>query len=495
MTKTLLDLSDELLVHIASFLHRDNAVPLPSFGPHWLNLYSEFDPTVAEDYYNFRLTCKKVNGICPLRGLHYELTSLRQLDRMLTETPREALNGIRRMRVMMVDARGSTPKATSAYARFINLLQSLPNLEELIIVQSPFCDHSTYSLSGAKKQSLRITPSNFLPNLKSLSLDMCCLNCKVQVPSLIVPAAPQLKRLRMAIGANSKDPTYGPVKALTMLSSAWQDQQPDTTIPITELFLRISPSDAGHLNTLHQINKVFPHLEHLHISPHYHASNRLNPGLAIVAEQLDHGWSFEVEDPLGSGLVQPLSILLDRLKAFQQLKSIDGLFVICLKDAPRRPILHTPVQGETQIEYLKLSQKAARAVRGLANHDKLFEQAIRQVVGEMSAKIPKLASGAFWEFSKDRNQASISNWYKWDWRTITIVNDLKNGNQSNGKVDGHTDSSTRVHIDRPKRFTAKFVNNRLGVVISRPLELIEDTSYLDSESSDGLSDSESEDGY
>ncbi|OCF41367.1 hypothetical protein I317_04848 [Kwoniella heveanensis CBS 569] len=463
MVKNLLDLSDEVLTHIASFTHRDDEIPLPSFGPHWLNLYQDFDQNVAQDYYSLRSTCKKINALCPLRGLHCELESLAQMDKMLTKAPQEALNGIRRMRVLI--PRSSAPKVTSIYAKFINLLQTLPNLEELIFVQNPFCFHPVYRTDERTTESLRIVPADFLPKLKSLSFDISCYCCKALLPSLIIPGAPQLKALRVAIGTDPKDPTYGPVKALSALYSAWQKRHKDAPMPISNLFLRIIPSDAGLLNTLQQLSKVFPHLEHLHVSLHS-LTDRMDASLAIAAEQLRYGWNLEVEDPVGSGFCQPL----------------------CSSSTD----LTHPIQGETRAEYLKLSDKADRAIRGLSKHNKSIELAIREVISELMANIPQLCSGAFWEYSKCRNQSSIASWHRWEWKATRSVpgSSIVIKHQHGGENDS---LSNAVHVSSPKVFSAKFVRNRSGICIPRPAEPIDDASDVDDDTTDDELDPDTED--
>ncbi|WVF72940.1 hypothetical protein IAT40_007758 [Kwoniella sp. CBS 6097] len=485
MPKNLLDLSDELLTHIASFTHGDTYIPIPSTHPHWLNLYHEFDQAHSQDYYNLRLVCKKLKALCPLAGLHCEIVTMEEIDSMLTKTPENALKGIRRLRVSM--PKYTVPDIISGWSIMISLFQSLENLEELMFGNVPFCEHHSPASGYVSTESLRIpATTSFLPNLKALSIDVACNRCKKVLPSLLLPAAPRLEHLRMSIGADAKDPTYGPVKALTTLAKSWQKQNPDQSLPVKSLALRIRPSDAGILNTLHQLAKVFPSLKSLSISSYHGSTNQLTSCLVIMAEKHDSGWTFEIEDTPGSGLFLPLTKLTDCLQAFTHLKCIDCIFVLSIKRTHGRPILHTPVQGETFNEYMKYQKKAKAAVRAISKHDDSMQQAIVQVIQQIRERVPQLVSGAFWEYTKRKNQPGVVGWYRWQWKWKWLPNDPTGGTRADS-----------AKISEPEFFTADFVVHREGARIQRPAQLTntDDPFAWDSDSSYTESESEDEDEF
>ncbi|WWD03699.1 hypothetical protein V865_001755 [Kwoniella europaea PYCC6329] len=65
MPLTLLHLSDEIIRNIAYYVHLDNAIPIPSFNPHWANFKDEIDPANQKDYIAFRSSCKRIRELCP----------------------------------------------------------------------------------------------------------------------------------------------------------------------------------------------------------------------------------------------------------------------------------------------------------------------------------------------------------------------------------------------------------------------------------------------
>ncbi|WVQ81683.1 hypothetical protein IAT38_003808 [Cryptococcus sp. DSM 104549] len=62
---SLLDLSDDTILHVAQYLNEDNDIPFPSFTPHWQNFPPEITSQNALDFRRLRATCRRT--ICSSR--------------------------------------------------------------------------------------------------------------------------------------------------------------------------------------------------------------------------------------------------------------------------------------------------------------------------------------------------------------------------------------------------------------------------------------------
>ncbi|WVF72947.1 hypothetical protein IAT40_007765 [Kwoniella sp. CBS 6097] len=191
MPTRFLDLSDELIRHIGFFLHDDNAIPMPSFSPHWANFNSAINKDVAKHYLKFREVCPRIAIACPLQGLHLVLKDWKHLLKWLN-VPESVLRGIRR--VCVIIERPSGRNIHALWTTLQNFLWRLPNLQELKIYKTPMCRHSE---GVTTLELLPITTNTYLPKLESLSFELTCKCCSEQLPKLFIPGAPKLRHLKL----------------------------------------------------------------------------------------------------------------------------------------------------------------------------------------------------------------------------------------------------------------------------------------------------------
>ncbi|WWC91770.1 uncharacterized protein L201_006717 [Kwoniella dendrophila CBS 6074] len=243
MPITFLDLTDEIIQLVGHFVNPDNSLPIPSFTPHWENCATVINPHISKDLIAFRETCTGIRTICKLEGLHLETGYWTEVQAyLINDRWNNHLKAVSRARISISSLKDETD-VVSCWMAFTSLLMKMPNLEELISDEVPFCVHSAAVWTT---EELRLPPWPILNNLTSLSIHPICHKCASIIPLLIIPAALKLQHLRHGVVKPDKDNMIADSRDTSEdlfrhIKNAWCKRQSKSEMPLKTLHLG-SPS-------------------------------------------------------------------------------------------------------------------------------------------------------------------------------------------------------------------------------------------------------------
>jgi hypothetical protein len=91
----LLDLSDDLIRHVAHFLNPETYLPDHTFMPFSLDISTKFSSDASKDLRNLRSTCRQIRDVVPLDGLHVTIKGEAGLNQWASEGPEPVLKAVR----------------------------------------------------------------------------------------------------------------------------------------------------------------------------------------------------------------------------------------------------------------------------------------------------------------------------------------------------------------------------------------------------------------
>nr|XP_019044090.1 hypothetical protein I302_07370 [Kwoniella bestiolae CBS 10118]OCF23020.1 hypothetical protein I302_07370 [Kwoniella bestiolae CBS 10118] len=147
LPRNLLDLDDVIIRRIGYFLHEDNEIPLPLLHSHWMNFKTHIKPGIGRSY--------------------------RRLEINIPQT-----------------AKLSSQSFFSKWLILVEFLSKLTSLEELIIIDLPFCQHDQLNEITKRHNKLH------LPRRTSLSLQQTCRLCSTEWISPFLLACPNFLGLK-----------------------------------------------------------------------------------------------------------------------------------------------------------------------------------------------------------------------------------------------------------------------------------------------------------
>ncbi|WWC94933.1 hypothetical protein V866_001785 [Kwoniella sp. B9012] len=396
MPKSLLDLTDELLQHVAFYLHTDNFIPLLSFHPHHFNWASEINPGIQKDYMRFRSTCRRVNELCPPKGLHVVLKKWDRLVDWTVKAPDSVLAGVRRL-VLDVPPKVSMSLHT-AWRILTRSLELLTNLEELTLLQTPLCPHKHKVAPHYGRLSLNEVPiytRDFLPRLKSFSISVRCDYCHEKLEHMFIAAIPLISTLKtsgffLVEGADTE----------------WSDFHDDTTMPLKTIYTKVC-----HIvyiiveapDSLEDIGNRFPDLETLVVS-RYEVED-VNGCHTRAQSMTDWEWGLEYEcsEGLNYNIINfvtngyedhwdYLVRFLKNLGTLKKLKTLDIVMIFTIKD--RRP---SPGEYSKEIRCSDIHNGPNKAHQKIQEYESKLRSAMSKAAIPFLEHIPSLETGYFWE--------------------------------------------------------------------------------------------------
>ncbi|OCF61339.1 hypothetical protein L486_00987 [Kwoniella mangroviensis CBS 10435] len=425
MPLTLLHLSDEIIQHIAYYVHLDNEIPLPSFNPHWANFKDEIDPANQKDYISFRSTCKRIRELCPLRGLNVVMKSWVKLLKWSVEAPVAVMEAVRRM-VIDID-RLDLPKG-EALAKYsivpiwhtlTSFLRSLHNIQELIIRKTPLCQHGPAILTPSAIYGLE--GMYFLPKVESISFETRCRLCCNQVPKLFVPAINHLEHLKVS-PSKSRQELYGTKKA-RLIKTDNNFYENIHTLHLKTFVL------VDRLEVLDQISKNCPSIHNLYLTAYDADDNYVVGSCTIFCHQsLTTGeWSFKMNaesyldyfeqaDPVNEwGSDQTFDTFLEVISRFEYLEELDCLIDFKLKGRTLDPVYPSDSKKSEYYQYRSslLSSKTKSADEG--DVDEKSKSAMIAAAKLFAATVPTLRVGYFWAYIPQHPLFEKGFWRRWRW--------------------------------------------------------------------------------
>ncbi|WVR00138.1 hypothetical protein IAU59_007280 [Kwoniella sp. CBS 9459] len=380
MPAQLLDLSRELLRHIGSFLHDDYELSMPSFSPHWANFESEIDKDVVKHYLRFREVCSKIASACPLQGLHLTVNSCSCLLKWLL-APESVLRGVRRMEIDI-----QHPPGREAWELWITLqsfLRHYPNLQELVIVNTPMCRHFTSQIT---LDLLFPMAEPHLPSLESLSFQVECRLCSEQLPKLFIPGAPNLRHLNLC-----QVDEKGLIRPL--FSESLSQDFPSHRIQT--LNIKTHQDFKVFTDTMNDVGRCFPKLKGLVLSSY--VGTYFSPLFVfrLVRDASTHT-KIHMLSVSNLGTVElpehTLDILTGLLAPLTSLEFIDLSLMVELDSSPLlQPITTQAKRSAYQRVLSKISLERNRYIED-----------ITAVAQSLADRIPSLRGGLCWESVGDR---------------------------------------------------------------------------------------------
>ncbi|WWC72075.1 uncharacterized protein I206_106035 [Kwoniella pini CBS 10737] len=500
MPTRLLDLSDEILAHIAHFVNNDTSIPFPAFTPHWANF-----PVAVEssnrDQLRFRATCRRIRSLYRLQGLHLVVKSWGILEQWCHQVPDSVINGMRRI-VIDIKPFNETESTSdqvdgemlSMWSIFITFLSQFTSLEELIILNTPFCQHDIENLQITSR-TLDLPTFDYLPTLKSLGFQIKCRFCANYIPRLFIPAAPKLLHLK----------TICPTKIGAMITNiikTWSSIHPDKTHPLRSLYYRLN-EDADLNEELSEINETFPLLEELYFSAHgscnhgFHDSSTAKSEAPMIIAKSDSlvvpdKWAFEWHGVLDFELIlfprfpgrctyTPCDFLdfVEKLGVYRNLRKMDCSINFVLHSEHGMPSIFMPATERGRLEYdrfVRAQRSKTIAYQGV-NIDKLRRTGMTEAARIIMDEIPTLEECIFW------TEVEISGPSFEVWSKYTIIRKYDDEGKSIVEVDPYVE-----------RFPVLWTSNEDGQcdTLDGLPESDTDDSESEGDAESDMSDSESE---
>ncbi|WRT70174.1 uncharacterized protein IL334_007168 [Kwoniella shivajii] len=429
-----LDLSDDTIRLIGEYVNGDFDIPLPSFGPHWMNFMSEIGGTASKNLTHLRATCRRIRGAVFLQNSHIVLKELPSTTSnqniWIKEASKDFKNTISRALISFEPRKSKDPIVF--WNEFTSTLGDM-NLEELIIKSAPFCHHldfwSDHDIDGADETTWYKPLGEFLhrpfghifDSLQSLSIETRCPQCVADLPLLFVPAARKLGHLRIDHEPlkpplhDEEAAIWDPDEAFKAPFELWRTEHGKEmglkTLHIHYVDPRSDLRSVEWSNVIGNAFSTFRQLEKFSITRTQGIFRHLVPGITLKVFNRGGGWNFEIDDGLSLALTS-LDVFIYSLSAPPTLKSFDPVFR--LRIGSGRPCISSPISGESGPEFF---QKHELALALKARNQEMYEpnlmNAMKAVSWKMIDLIPSLEEGAFWEQGTDSTDC---DWYRWTWK-------------------------------------------------------------------------------
>ncbi|KAK8853272.1 hypothetical protein IAR55_003975 [Kwoniella newhampshirensis] len=389
MPQNLLDLSDETLLLISHFVHKDNEIELPSFGAHWENFQSDIDPEVAEDYLSFRSSCKRLYKICKLQGLHVRVKRWNKMVKWVEEAPVAVMRGVRRVELDIV--RDSVPQVSFSLrsSMISTFLSGFTNLEELIVTNLPLCRHTR---KGYKTHHLRAL-YDFLKNLLSLCVQVKCDQCSTFIPLWMLSASPILQHLKVADGGFTPSESSG--NSNWLLQKILEVYSMRNGCPIRSLYLGTFWGNEAILPVISN----FPLIENLQVLQ-YNEKNLAHSQLVCLPCKDN---ILSVSDYTGE---QSLRSFADQLRDLRSLKTLDCHLVI----SPRPEFEPTTLDMYDRRSHYSAVEGTPNRSRRALEYRTDVQRILEATAQALTDALPSLQYGAVWQDMDDTVHQHCFRW-------------------------------------------------------------------------------------
>ncbi|WWC72074.1 uncharacterized protein I206_106034 [Kwoniella pini CBS 10737] len=443
ITRTsLLDLDDNLLLLIVSFILGDSDIPLPSFRPHISEPIDLGNPGVKTHYLSLKSTCRRLYHLVPYRLLHVPLCSWPDLKWWDEECPENVLRGIRRVMIDIEDFESEseseilscqTAKLASStkiniiiYNYVVSFLNKLTNLEELFIGSLPF----TVNFDHMEDDDWR-KPSCYplFPALKSIAFEPRLSDYLPKVFKSFIAAASHLRHLKVpGIFTVCNDSIVWHTRPRGLRQDDFAE------LPYLEtLHLRVHQRDR--IRVLSNITKGYPKVSSLNITPCKWMGFSAEPSIRLGARQTDaysDEWIFKEirERDINLGGTMSISAadmedwradddwtaFLDPLSQFRYLEDFDciiELVVAYVSDYQRETDWYSFGRYHTNNKW---KEKNPRLRTGCKDSKIQLFSAMRAAARIISEKCSSLRRGYFWQWShEDTEEMSERTVERWCW--------------------------------------------------------------------------------
>ncbi|KAK6909349.1 hypothetical protein L486_01001 [Kwoniella mangroviensis CBS 10435] len=436
---SLLDLEDETIRAISRYTNKDTYIPIPSYGPHYQHFKSEINSRVSRDLLSFRSTCKRIHSLSGLDGLHVKATQGTKTAKWMSEAPREVEQGVRRLEICAPFLTGSD--LISTFSALIMFLHRFEDLEELIIGNNP--NISCYHLHGYTTSPdqlpgmLKLPLFPFLPKLTSLSVEVACPSCAEQIPKILVPAAPNIQHLKLAVyglpkplplgqftDADPWDESPDPSEVIRDMVTMWCKKNQKDTIGLKTLYMRYWPrpderTRDRYRSTFKRASEAIPSLEEFRVAEFNGITGNLKSGISVKAEFIHDIWTFECDATTDEGDESRCCSLEETLVALSmppKIKIFDPIFVLNLP--LKRPTVPIASTGHTRSSYLASRSTTHRpTLEEVKSYENTCRDVFEAAAQTMVDTVPSLEEGYFWEKG---TEISKKDWYLWKWKKVIV---------------------------------------------------------------------------
>ncbi|WVW86223.1 hypothetical protein I302_108265 [Kwoniella bestiolae CBS 10118] len=424
MPTGLLNLSDEIIQHIAHYVHTDNEIPIPSFNPHWANFADEIDPTIQKDYIAFRSTCTYIRKLCPIGGLHVRMDSWSKLLRWAVQAPTSVKRAVRRMVIdiprieLYQDKQLANYSIVPIWFTLTSFLRSLSNLEELIIRKTSLCQH--LKTAGFISPSSLNEETDFLPHVSSIAIETPCERCTDQISRLLLRAASSLRHVKIS-------PSW---KTQRLYQPASSKESEDRIVGrVTTLYWKTFRS-LDRNTTLDEVAQTFPNIRNLHLTCCCENQAWLCEPFSLFCckPTYEERWLFKMtsQDVVGefddAGPVEEwnndrtFDRFLEILTGFKHLEELDCLIEIQMP--PHRHEL-TSISPHVKRSTYDRSQNRCRPRYNFHQEQQDDEEdlysAMISAAEVIAATIPTLRVGHFWQYISHHHLLDKPFWQRWKW--------------------------------------------------------------------------------
>ncbi|WWC72068.1 uncharacterized protein I206_106028 [Kwoniella pini CBS 10737] len=448
MSTSLLDLSNEILQLIGRYVNQDLAIPLPSYGPHWIPRQNLIKPSTSRDISAYRATCRRIRDSCRLEGVHVVVMPSNGLtwDSEISEDMKKAVS-----RVSF--AEGSYPNRFSKitpWLSFIDSMSQLPRLEEMEILGGRPCASHALGMGIYNPQSgdtieslkrnlnkLQISKSvNGLTNLSSLNIatEQICQSCSIFLIQNLIPLLPNLKYLKILLDIPHNREIWDPVKIFKEPFNKWKEIYEKDYIPLEKIYIQYPYSGKREVwknwgKVIKICFKLFPKLKEFHITTFNKIRQELNFGTYLIcSKMIVNNKSLSSTQPLKGGHLKRWKFevmnmedgdwrdswtfekMINYLQPPPTIRLFDPVIVI-------QPGESRPYQLPQNSDQSTNSYDSSRYNGLLMKYENLLIEQITAAAEEMIELVPSLEEGAFWERGIEN---SYDDWYRWTWKKVII---------------------------------------------------------------------------
>ncbi|GFZ45055.1 hypothetical protein JCM24511_02781 [Saitozyma sp. JCM 24511] len=416
----LLDLSDDLIRHIAHLLSPETYLPDHTFLPFSLDISTKFSCDASKDLRSFRSTCRQIRDVVPLDGLHVTIKGEAGLDRWASEAPQPVLRAVRRLAISdcteeNLEARdrwnvGDVPlrwrypyDAEGYLESTMTFISRLSHLRELILLEIPSGVSSAF---GNYEQPLEDEGWHGqhapLQQLESISLDGSWTRYG-NISSYLFALAPNVTAAKLMLypPGEHRSSRYAWDDHLTYCS---QRNNPNGTLRTVYLSLVWGTGTDGDdaIYIISSIASRFPEVEHLEIR----TACRLSP-LALDVDEASMQVSVTPTDPEDQN-GWSVEKLLDALKLMKKLRIFDAMLNVHVNDGPpRHDIVH---RGTTPDDIEDMLSQASSMAAQIEQWECMERRAQEWMAQRMVQACPTLRQGWWWMEDEEWAPARRRGW-------------------------------------------------------------------------------------
>ncbi|WWD19693.1 hypothetical protein CI109_104157 [Kwoniella shandongensis] len=447
MPTSLLNLADDTLRLIGDYLDDTDSIPLPSFYPHSENYRHRFDKQLGGSHRRLRNSCRRLHHVLPQGELHVEIKWMFMLKIWMENVPDYFLRSVTRLRINLY--KQYAKDLQGCWSDFTTFLTRLPNLEELYLSGTPFCEHrDSVEISTDK---LAIPADMILPKLKSFANEIECGHCLVYLEPLLI-TAPNLQHVKSVFGFND----IGEEEALDT-SNRLFDLRRRHNIKATKLetlYLAVNQSYTTE-DVLVEFVDSCPRLKEFVITRRIgDKDTRLTSlfDVAALSNRAPRPWQFEVR----SESFGRLSELADEFRDLKHLEILDCAMklelsqYVCSRQSYRGPLRDRDPTAPPAVrndDRFRVSPE---------RYEDIYAEAIIAATKVFVDKCPSIRTLRFWDDFTQPNTGIINvpnrDWLRWESHVIVDA--------ESGKVE--------ITVERPpKCFTWQFSSNTDGTKMGR----------------------------